>query len=254
MPAQASSDRCAYVYDIRACAQPLAVFKGHTRAVSYTRFLGGDRLVTASTDGTLACWDLPRSIGSGCAGARLPRVNSNGSSSVSASSGGDGGSSGSSSSSLGSADFVATVAVGSPLKAAAGGWAGERCEALCVQSPAKLFTGHANQRLFTGLAVHPESGLLACGSESHSAYTYHVSWSQPLASYPAAAPQPRQPPGSCRRAGGDAPAEDPGRSRFVSAVAFQPSCAASAQHGHSLLAAAGSNGSVRLLTLAHADA
>ncbi len=32
--------------------------RGHSRAVSYVRFMGGRRLVTASVDSTLALWDL----------------------------------------------------------------------------------------------------------------------------------------------------------------------------------------------------
>lgn len=37
---------------------PLAVIGGHKKAVSYVRFLGGDRLVSASTDSTLKLWDV----------------------------------------------------------------------------------------------------------------------------------------------------------------------------------------------------
>lgn len=37
---------------------PLAVIGGHKKAVSYVRFLGGDRLVSASTDNKLKLWDI----------------------------------------------------------------------------------------------------------------------------------------------------------------------------------------------------
>ena len=37
---------------------PLAVIGGHRKAVSYVRFLGGDQLVSASTDNKLKLWDI----------------------------------------------------------------------------------------------------------------------------------------------------------------------------------------------------
>ena len=37
---------------------PLAVIGGHKKAVSYVRFLGGDQLVSASTDNKLKLWDI----------------------------------------------------------------------------------------------------------------------------------------------------------------------------------------------------
>ena len=57
--ALASANHAAYVYDIRQTDTPLHTLIGHSRAVSYVRFLSGQRLVTASVDGSLACWDLP---------------------------------------------------------------------------------------------------------------------------------------------------------------------------------------------------
>ena len=57
--ALASANHSAYVYDLRRLDEPLHTLTGHSRAVSYVRFLSGQRLVTASVDGSLACWDLP---------------------------------------------------------------------------------------------------------------------------------------------------------------------------------------------------
>lgn len=57
--ALASANHSAYVYDLRRLDEPLHMLTGHSRAVSYVRFLSGQRLVTASVDGSLACWDLP---------------------------------------------------------------------------------------------------------------------------------------------------------------------------------------------------
>ena len=39
-------------------AVPLAVIGGHKKALSYVRFMGGDQLVSASTDNTLRLWDI----------------------------------------------------------------------------------------------------------------------------------------------------------------------------------------------------
>ena len=57
--ALASANHSAYIYDMRRLDTPLHSLTGHSRAVSYARFLSSQRLVTSSTDGTLACWDLP---------------------------------------------------------------------------------------------------------------------------------------------------------------------------------------------------
>lgn len=50
-------------------ATPLAVVAGHSKAVSYVRFLGGDRLVTASTDSRLKLWHVP-TVAASCGRAR----------------------------------------------------------------------------------------------------------------------------------------------------------------------------------------
>ncbi|GLI60377.1 hypothetical protein VaNZ11_002508 [Volvox africanus] len=57
--ALACSDRTAYLYDMRTLGRgPLAALRHHSRPASYCRFLGGDRLVTAATDASLALWDI----------------------------------------------------------------------------------------------------------------------------------------------------------------------------------------------------
>ncbi|EFJ50367.1 hypothetical protein VOLCADRAFT_44236, partial [Volvox carteri f. nagariensis] len=61
--ALACSDRTAYVYDMRSLDRgPLATLRHHARPASYCRFLGGDRLVTAATDSSLALWDLSEAV------------------------------------------------------------------------------------------------------------------------------------------------------------------------------------------------
>ena len=44
---------------------PLAVIGGHSKAVSYVRFLGGSHVVSASTDDTLKLWDVSQATGGG---------------------------------------------------------------------------------------------------------------------------------------------------------------------------------------------
>ncbi|MQM14851.1 hypothetical protein Taro_047785 [Colocasia esculenta] len=52
------ADRRAYVYDLRMGSDPVTVFRGHRRTVTYLRFIGGGRVVSAGTDGCLRLWDL----------------------------------------------------------------------------------------------------------------------------------------------------------------------------------------------------
>ncbi|EIE23238.1 WD40 repeat-like protein, partial [Coccomyxa subellipsoidea C-169] len=56
--ALAGADCCAYVFDLRNTSSPLQVLEGHRRPVSFARFMGRDRLVTASVDSSLALWSL----------------------------------------------------------------------------------------------------------------------------------------------------------------------------------------------------
>lgn len=56
--AVASADANTYLYDLRNSGSPLLKLQGHDRAVSYVRFLGKDKLVSASIDSTLKLWDI----------------------------------------------------------------------------------------------------------------------------------------------------------------------------------------------------
>ncbi|KAF6261294.1 WD40-repeat-containing domain protein [Scenedesmus sp. NREL 46B-D3] len=56
-----------YLFDMRKTAQPLASVQGHRRAVSYVRWLGGEQLVTASTDNSLKLWSVPALAAAGAA-------------------------------------------------------------------------------------------------------------------------------------------------------------------------------------------
>ncbi|EFJ45400.1 hypothetical protein VOLCADRAFT_42633, partial [Volvox carteri f. nagariensis] len=53
-----------FLYDIRNTSRALHILPGHTRAVSYVRFLSPTQLVSASTDNTLRLWQLDR-LGAG---------------------------------------------------------------------------------------------------------------------------------------------------------------------------------------------
>ncbi|KAH7848206.1 hypothetical protein Vadar_031169 [Vaccinium darrowii] len=51
------ADKKAYGYDVRKMADPLMVLDGHSKAVSYVRFLDHRTVVTSGTDGCLKMWD-----------------------------------------------------------------------------------------------------------------------------------------------------------------------------------------------------
>ncbi|XP_074272000.1 E3 ubiquitin-protein ligase COP1-like isoform X2 [Silene latifolia] len=53
-----SADHHVYYYDLRNISQPVCVFSGHRKAVSYVKFLTSHELASASTDSTLRLWDV----------------------------------------------------------------------------------------------------------------------------------------------------------------------------------------------------
>ncbi|XP_052222820.1 E3 ubiquitin-protein ligase COP1-like [Dreissena polymorpha] len=55
-----SADHCVHYYDIRNHKQPVMVFRGHKKAVSYTKFLNYSELVSASTDSQLKLWSTSK--------------------------------------------------------------------------------------------------------------------------------------------------------------------------------------------------
>ncbi|KAK9070368.1 hypothetical protein SSX86_010770 [Deinandra increscens subsp. villosa] len=52
------ADKKAYIYDVRNLVHPVAIFNGHQRTVSYTRFVDDRTVVTSGTDGCLKMWDV----------------------------------------------------------------------------------------------------------------------------------------------------------------------------------------------------
>ncbi len=174
------------------------VLEGHRRPVSFARFMGRDRLVTASVDSSLALWSLTR----------------------------------------GAAPTLF------------------RC-----------YRGHANHKNFVGLSVRAQDELIACGSESGAAYAYHRAWSKPVAQHSLSdgCSQPQLPEAAAELSagahalasgkGGEA-AESKGLvpsvvQEFASAVCWWPGELEpfGGRFGGPVLAAARSNGDLRLLSL-----
>ncbi|KAA8524760.1 hypothetical protein F0562_011183 [Nyssa sinensis] len=57
-----SADHHVHYYDLRNTSQPLHVFGGHRKTVSYVKFLSNNELASASTDSTLRLWDVRENL------------------------------------------------------------------------------------------------------------------------------------------------------------------------------------------------
>ncbi|CAI9756638.1 unnamed protein product [Fraxinus pennsylvanica] len=57
-----SADHHIHYYDLRNTSQPLHIFSGHRKAVSYVKFLSNNELASASTDSTLRLWDVKENV------------------------------------------------------------------------------------------------------------------------------------------------------------------------------------------------
>jgi E3 ubiquitin-protein ligase RFWD2 len=120
--------------------------------------------------------------------------------------------------------------------------------------PWRVFKGHRNEKKFVGLALLPSAGLMAVGSESSEVFTYHTSWSSPLAKF-SIAEQQLQHPLTQPTALTWQLKQQQQQQHSVCAVAWQPSLDGSGCYspsGASLLAAANSAGDCRLLMLQEA--
>jgi len=53
-----TADHCIHYYDLRNNKEPVRLFKGHKKAVSYVKFSGNNEFVSASTDSNLKSWKL----------------------------------------------------------------------------------------------------------------------------------------------------------------------------------------------------
>ncbi|MBA0786145.1 hypothetical protein Gotri_025655 [Gossypium trilobum] len=52
------ADQKAYAYDVRKMVEPVHIFDGHTKTITYVRFLNAQTLVSAGTDGCLKLWNI----------------------------------------------------------------------------------------------------------------------------------------------------------------------------------------------------
>ncbi len=268
--ALASSDASVYLYDIRQARAPLAALAAHRRPVSYVKFFGAGGLVSASTDATLAWWDVAALLGQESEGGQRGELDRQAQvqQQQQAQRGGGrpvlpaaerqeseqrerrvhrerrerrgrGADTDDDDDDEGDADEERRWAGrGGGRQCARGPGAGGSWPVLA--RPRKLFSGHANEKNFVGLAVRPEDGLVACGSETSEVFSWHTSWSQPLARW--AGPGRGQGRGQKQGQAG----------LFVSAVAWQPAAAAERLGWPALLAAGTSDGDVELLALAAA--
>lgn len=55
--------------------EPLCVFKGHKKAVSYVKFLNPNELVSAGTDGQLKLWDITTNSSTPCRRSFFGHIN-----------------------------------------------------------------------------------------------------------------------------------------------------------------------------------
>ncbi len=237
--ALASSDASVYLYDIRQAGTPLAALQHHRRPVSYVKFFGSTGLVSASVDGTLAWWDVAEALGAAVDSSRTcepqqqqqwqqqegQQQGPGSSRQHDAESDEDGSDDMERREHRGRRQCATPCSATTAATSSAAGWR-------VLTQPRKVFLGHRNEKNFVGLAVRPEDGLVACGSETQEVFTYHTSWSQPLARRKVARAMSGQ-----------------GSSPFVSAVAWQPAAAAERLGWPALLAAGTSNGDVELLAL-----
>ena len=62
--AYGAADHCVHYVDLRQPKEPLRIFKGHRKAVSYVKFLSATEIVSASTDSQLKLWSTEASTSS----------------------------------------------------------------------------------------------------------------------------------------------------------------------------------------------
>jgi len=148
-----SADHHIHYYDLRNISQPLYVFRGHRKTVSYVKFLSSDELASSSTDSTLRLWDVKENIAVSYGPLQEKRIQS----------------------STYYLYFDCFL------------W---NCDCICdtgyhfrflsMELPNYLdplffqlrtFRGHTNERNFVGLTVNSE--YIACGSETNEVFVYH---------------------------------------------------------------------------------
>ncbi|KAL6181039.1 hypothetical protein ACLB2K_047697 [Fragaria x ananassa] len=173
-----SADHHIHYYDLRNVSQPLHVFTGHRKAVSYVKFLSNYELASASTDSTLRLWNVKDNMPSESkedvrTGLKVRT-------------------------SLRSPPDGSDDGVPSPERTPAASLITfssrrDRFEGLDSNFHPKLhrrlispenwnsvrtFKGHTNEKNFVGLTVNNE--YIACGSETNEVFVYHKEISKPV--------------------------------------------------------------------------
>jgi protein suppressor of PHYA-105 1 len=145
-----------YLFDLRQTAQPLACVHGHRRAVSYVRWLGGEQLVTASTDNTLKLWSVPALAAAGTLHCGREASASAASAACVTTYAGH----------LNQRNFIGlAVLPGSPGDSSSTG------------------LGCGTGRGSSSGGGRPASGYIVCGSETNEVYAYHTSMPVPVAAH-----------------------------------------------------------------------
>jgi WD40 repeat protein len=220
-----SASHHALIYDLRSPRSPLATLRGHSKAVSYVKWLSDAELVTSSIDSTVRLWQHGAAVAGGdsCSGGG----------SAAALGGPEAGAAGSGVE-LGSEGAGGAEEGGGTGRGPAGEQAGGDAESSnwsCVRT----FTGHTNLRNFVGLSVC--SPFIACGSETNDVCVYYKGVTHPVLQVPLVPP-------------GVPPGVTPSHpSPFVSAVCWRGGAAGCGGAGASTLLAANSLGGIWLLSL-----
>lgn len=242
--ALAAADAKVYLFDLRQLSEPLTVLHGHRRPVSYAKFFGPGQLVSASTDGSIAAWDLSSTLGLSSCSSTAVGSSSTGLSSLQPTS------TSSSSPCASSSAFAGWAQQQQPQQWDQQGSSSStvsRSSSGTLLQPWKVFRGHTNEKNFVGLSVLPSAGLMAVGSENGEVYTYHTSWSDPLARFSMSRVQQQLAQPALQQ-------WSPQQQPSVCAVAWRPNVVSSSGLGpgscsSDLLAASTSVGTCKLLAL-----
>ncbi|TXG55428.1 hypothetical protein EZV62_020684 [Acer yangbiense] len=146
-----SADHHIHYYDLRNISQPLHVFTGHKKAVSYVKFLSDNELASASTDSTLRLWDVKDNVPIEYEARRIAPCLWHLSACFS--------------------DSLWCAMVSSRTKLSQ-----QTLPPISLQ--VRTFRGHTNEKNFVGLTVNSE--YIACGSETNEVYVYHKEISKPV--------------------------------------------------------------------------
>lgn len=244
--AVASADSCVYLHDLRSMGRPLCTLQGHSRTVSYARFMGQDLLASSSIDSTIRVWDVSASamaVGRGGSDAGLRRAPLSSRVPFAPAPSWVGMDSGASHAAEGGTRWPHSPGTGLSCGLTQRG--GPAVDSFI--HPTMVLEGHQNRRNFVGLAVKGEGGdaLIATGTEENEVVVYSVGAQWPVLSLDFS-PERSQAARSEHVSAAEAEQEEErvrSRRPFVSALAWQVhnQCGA--------LVAANSEGVVRIISM-----